>query len=338
MTAPALPAEHASRAVFLAWGPPAYTMRTRLLAKQLGIEVRHVYSTRRRGALVAPLKYGYQALVTTGYLLRRRPRLVFVQNPPGLAVAWVALYCAVSGARFVADAHSDAFMSRYWSRPEWLYRILARRALATVVTNDHFADIIRGWGARACVIRDIPAEFDSTPVQLDGDFNVAVVTTFAPDEPIDAIFRAAASLPEVRFRVTGDHNRENATVPSPVPPNVELTGFLPDEEYYGLLRGSDAAMVLTTRDHTMQRGACEALSVGTPIITSDWPLLVDYFRKGTVHVDNTADGIGRGVKTMWRDLARYRGEILELRDEVGAEWERARGELVALVVGTESDG
>ena len=33
----------------------------------------------------------------------------------------------------------------------------------------------------------------------------------------------------------------------------------------------DGILALTTHDHTMQRGACEAVSLGVPIITSDWP-------------------------------------------------------------------
>lgn len=320
-----------SRAVFLAWGPPAYTMRTRLLASQLGIEVRHIFSTRRRGWLAAPFKYSYQAVATAAYLLRHRPRLVFVQHPPSLAVLSVTVYAVLTRADFVVDAHSDAFLSRIWSRPRWLQRMMARRALATIVTNEHFAGIVRGWGARACVIRNIPGEFEHRPVALGDDFNVAVVATFAPDEPVHEIFAAAAQVPEARFRITGDPTRENASIPAVIPDNVELTGFLPAEDYYGLLHDSDAVMVLTTRDHTMQRGACEALSLDTPIITSDWPLLVDYFRKGTVHVDNTASGIAAGVEAMRSAHGRYRTEITELRQEVDDEWRAARVELTALL-------
>ncbi len=161
-----------------------------------------------------------------------------------------------------------------------------------------------------------------------------VVATYAPDEPLEEVVSAARSLPDVCFRITGDTNRENATIPSALPSNVELTGFLSIDEYRGLLRHSDAVMALTTRDHTMQRGACEALSVGTPIITSDWPLLVDYFRKGTVHVQNTADGIQRGISRLRDDIDRHRHDIIELRDEVETEWVAARDGLVELVVGS----
>lgn len=337
MTDGALPSELASRTMFLVWGPPSHANRTRVLAARLGIEVRHVYSTRRRGALAAPLKYPYQTVATFFHLFRLRPRIVFVQNPPSFAAMVTAVYAALTGAEFIVDAHSDAFDSPYWSRPEWLYRRLARRALTTIVTNEHFADRLRSWGASASVVPDIPTRFDHGPYEVGSEFNVAVVATFAADEPIDEVVEAARSLPDAKFRITGDTGRENASVPSDLPANVELTGFLPIEEYYGLLHSSDAVMALTTRNHTMQRGACEALSLGTPIITSDWPVLVEYFRRGTVHVDNSAGGIQRGVETMRADTERHREEIVDLRREVEAEWEAARDGLIELVAATAAD-
>lgn len=318
--------------MFIAWGPPAYTNRTRLLAAALGIEVRHIYSTRRRGALAAVVKYPYQTVATTWYLLRRRPALVFVQHPPSFAAMVTAGCAALTGSSFVVDAHSDAFDSPWWTRPRWLQRRVARRAITTIVTNDHFAGQLVEDGAHASVVRDIPTRFEAGPYALGPELNIAVVATFAPDEPLDAVVDAARSLPDVQLRITGDTRREGAAIPSGLPANVELTGFLPLDEYYGLLRGSDAVMVLTTRDHTMQRGACEALSLGTPIITSDWALLRDYFCKGTVHVDNSATGIQEGIERLRDDLERYREEIVELRTEVDAEWDRSRDALIDTIL------
>lgn len=327
-----LPPDVAERAVFIAWGPPSYTNRTRPLAAALGIEVCHVYSIRRRGALAALVKYPYQTVATTWLLFRQRPGLVFVQHPPSFTAMLAAAYGALTGTPFVVDAHSDAFDSPWWSRPRWLQRRVARRALTTIVTNDHFAGLIRSWGASSMVVRDFPTDFDPAPYPMGPEFNIAVVATFAPDEPLEEVVAAARSLPDVRFRVTGDTRREDATIPQALPANVELTGFLPLADFHGLVHDSDAAMVLTTRDHTMQRGACEALSLGTPIITSDWPLLRDYFRKGTVYVDNTAAGIRGGVEELRKDLERYRLEIVQLRIDSGAEWETTRDELVRVIL------
>jgi glycosyltransferase involved in cell wall biosynthesis len=323
-------ANRADDVLFLVWGPPSHGPRSRVFARELGIEVRFVWATRRRGLLIAPLKYAYQALGTLWLLTRRQPRVIFVQSPPSLAVMFVNLYCLLSGACFIVDAHSDAMQSIYWTRPRWLYRALARRALATIVTNDHFAQTVRKWGGNALVVRDIPTEFATqADYPVEGTFNVLVVNTFAPDEPLAEIMIAATDLKEVTFYVTGDES--NAGSLPAVPPNVRFTGFLPDDSYYGLMAASQAVMCLTTRNHTMQRGACEALSMSVPIITSKWPLLENYFSKGTVHVDNTAAGIRHGLRQMMEHYSRYRAEIKQLQVAQRDEWDSALLALMALV-------
>jgi glycosyltransferase involved in cell wall biosynthesis len=318
------------RSLFLVWGPPSHGRRTKVFAQALGVAAVHVYATRRRGLLIAPWKYSYQAIATLVILARRRPRVVFVQSPPSLAVPVVWVYAALSRARFVVDAHSDALDSRVWTWPGWLHAFLARRAAVTVVTNEHFAARIAAQGGRAVVIRDIPGTFPvGEPPALEGAVRVMVVNSFAPDEPILDIVAAAAALPDVTFYVTGDPNRPGATLPDVIPSNVHLTGYLPDGAFYGLMHASHAVLCLTTRDHTMQRGACEALSMGRPIVTSDWPLLRQYFSKGTVHVGADAQSIRLGVERVLRDHDRYSREILVLRDEQAHQWEAARAALEA---------
>ncbi len=326
------------RALFLVWTTSSRGSRSRALAGQLGIEVRYVSMTARRGIVVAMLKYPVQALVTIALLLGKRPRVILVQSPPTIAPLLVAVYAAIAGARFVVDAHSDAMLSPVWTRPGWLYRWLARRAIATIVTNEHFADTIRALGGRALVLQDIPASFPNGSFRVVGDFNLAVVNTFASDEPLAAVLEAADDLEGVTFYITGDTSQAPESVTSDLPRNVMFTGFLPEDRYYGLLRSSHAVMCLTTRDHTMQRGACEALSLGKPIITSDWPLLNDYFSLGTVHVDNTVEGIRSGILQMRRGLDSYQKAIVELQRCQQDEWERAEESLLQLISGSDDAG
>jgi glycosyltransferase involved in cell wall biosynthesis len=92
-------------------------------------------------------------------------------------------------------------------------------------------------------------------------------------------------------------------------------------------------MCLTTRDHTMQNGAAEALYLGTPIITSDWDILREYFSRGTIHVDNSADAIAAAVRRMQEEGPSYRAEVRALRGEIAERWRRDR----ALILGRVAD-
>lgn len=321
------------QAMFLVWGPPSHGPRSRVLARELDIAaLYYIHATTRRGWSAAPFKYSYQALATVWLVLWRRPRIIFVQSPPSLAVLVIYLYCVLSGARYIVDAHSDALQRRIWMWPGWLHGVLIRSALTTIVTSEHYQDHIQQRGGRAFVLRDIPTVFErGSEYALDGSFNVVVVNTFARDEPLAEVLEAAKTLPHVHFYVTGKLARATPHVVAGAAHNVHFTDFLPDQQYYALLAAADVVMCLTTRDHTMQRGACEALSLGKPIITSDWPLLRAYFNQGTVHVANTSSTISQGVRTMHKNYAQYQAEIKALQIAQHSMWQAAKVVLTDMI-------
>jgi glycosyltransferase involved in cell wall biosynthesis len=324
----------ADDAVFLVWGPPGRGPRSRAFGQALGMDVHFISATGRRGRLAALYKYPVQGIRTVALLIRRRPRVVFVQSPPSPAVIAAWAYSKVTGARFVVDAHSCAMRSVYWTRPRWLSRALTRDAAATIVTNTHYADTVRAEGGHGIVIRDVPIAADAAVAATTGEgFRVLVVNTFAPDEPLEQILRAAESSPEVTFSVTGDLRRIGGTAPA-APGNVRFTGFVSDEEYRRLMSAAGAVMCLTTHDHTMQRGACEALWAGRPIVTSDWELLRDYVDAGTVHVDNSAEDIAAAIRRIAAEPARFEREIGELQRRRRHEWDDAVTSLTSALATT----
>ena len=310
----------ASPALFLAWSPPSQTRRSVLLARGLDIPLRRVYALKKKRYL-APLRYAIQAVLTLILLFRERPKVVFVQNPPifGPLFAWV--YCRLAGAGLIIDSHTGALQGSYWEWSLPLHRFLSRRALATLVTNEHLGQMIESWGARSQIVVDVPSEFPAgRPYPLKHAFNIAVVSSFALDEPLEEVTEAAKSLPDVGFYVTGDPARGLKRLSADLPSNVCLTGFLPEDDFYGLMRSVDAVMALTTQDHTMQRGACESVWLGKPIITSDWPVLRQNFHTGAVHVDNTVEGIRAGVLRARDRHLQLAGEILLLQHERRQQW------------------
>jgi glycosyltransferase involved in cell wall biosynthesis len=311
-----------SQSLFIVWGTPDQGPRSKVLAAKLGIDVHFIQTKLPRGALYAWIKYPIQAIKTIWLFLHKKPRIIFVQDPPPLAVTCVWIYCALGKAGYIVDAHSAAFSNQRWIAPPlWLKKILSRHAIATIVTNDHWKQLIQSFGGRAVIIRDIPATFPiGGEYPTNGNFNIAFINTFSEDEPLENFLKAACELPDVHMYVTGKIRTKDVPLVSNASSNVHFTNFLSDETYYALLRSVDAVMCLTTRDHTMQRGACEALSLGKPIITSNWTVLKQYFHKGTVHVDNSAEGIRLGILQMKDQHSWYKTCIEELQKEQLIEW------------------
>ena len=319
--------------LFVSWAP--FCSRSDSIANRLGGKSFMVYAA-KYGSHYATVPFNYvaQTLRTLRLLFGERPAAVFVMTPPVTACIPVWIYSRVTGAPFVIDAHTGAFVDPRWKRILFLHKWFSRAARTTIVTNEYMRDIVKSWGAGVTIVRDVPVVFaDPDAVRFDEQPNMTLVCTFTPDEPIGTFLEAALQLPDIRFHVTGDYRRAPTEVIAKKPPNVTMTGFLSSSQYVGLLLASDAIICLTTRDHTMQRGAYEAMYLGRPVITSDFDLLRKHFYKGCVHVDGTVDGLVSGIVRMRDGIERYRGEIAELRVERLEEWKRVEAELRRLIGG-----
>lgn len=283
----------APRVSFITWYPSC--RRSDALAAALGGNSHLIHYFQFKQPRYAPLKYLLQSFATWRRLWSDRPDVVLVASPPVVAVVAVWLYCKLARKRFVIDAHTGVFDDPRWAWARPLSRRLARAALTTVVTNDHLAEAVAGWGGRSLVIGTVPVEFScAAPAGLGAGDHVAVINTFSQDEPLAELIAAARELPQVSFHVTGNvkHARQ---LPAAAPANVRFTGWLSEYDYSALLRGVDAVVCLTTHDHTMQRGAYEAMALAKPLITSHWRILRDTFNRGTLHVDNSPAAIAAAI-------------------------------------------
>jgi glycosyltransferase involved in cell wall biosynthesis len=300
----------------IAWAP--HSRRSQVFARTFEGKLYCIHYLRFQSPLYAPAKYILQAIRTWQVLCAEHPQAIHVQSPPFVCGLVVYSYCMLTGAKFVLDYHSAAF-ARVWDWALPIQKLLARKAMVNIVTNQHWADLVCSWGACTLIMGD---PFLSLPqgelFSTKSGFKVAFICTFAPDEPLEQVLEAAHQLPTIRFYITGNpkhkHPSEN------LPANVTCTGFLPDAQYIGLLKAVDVVMVLTTRDHTLQLGGCEAVSAGQPLITSDWPFLRDFFSKGTIYVANTAESIRDGILAMQTEHERLKEEMIGFRETGRQNW------------------
>lgn len=291
---------------FLTWSPCG---RSRWQAHNLGAELLLVRpAVRLPGSAVRlAVRYAASALATWRALSERRPAVVFSANMPVFLPLTAWLYASLAHVPLVLDCHSGAFNHPRWRWARFLNRFLAKRAAVSVTTNAHHRALVERWGGRALIMGDVPLAprlgGAAPPLRRPA---IAAVCSYSFDEPVEAIVAAAALRPEVSFYVTGDPAKLRRRVLGELPPNVIATGFLPDADYYALLAAADGVLVLTTRDHTMQRGAYEALYLGTPIVTSHWQLLREVFGEAALYVDNSPEDIARAVSALVRDPACWR--------------------------------
>ncbi len=293
-----------------------------------------VENSRLKGIpLLLPLRYLWQAVATWKQLARQRPEFILVQNPPVLAPLVCFWYARRSGIPFVIDSHSGSFDSRAWRWSLPLQKWLSAYAAATLVHNSELLGQTRAWRGKVMVAEEPPPHLQAPPQRapLSSSFCVLVSASYADDEPLELVMQAAEQLPEVQFQITGDPQRASHALREQRLANVTLTGFLPRADYFARMASANAVMVLTTRSETMQRGACEGMYLGQPLILSDQPTLRNYFERGAVLVPNTVDGIVEGVRRVQARETPLRQEIQALARSKQQRWQAHFRELCALL-------
>jgi len=210
-------------------------------------------------------------------------------------------------ARYVIDFHSVCFLERQWQRFNGLQKFFAKRAVMNLVHNPDNARLVEQWHVPYMVFPSLPPDLSHEPAQrpiqepiqqsgpgpAGGERPTLVyICSFKADEPVAVFLEAARGVPGADFLVTG---RAPEAVRNTLPDNVRLTGFLEEDEYTECLRRAHAIVALTTRAGTLLYGAQEAIALGKPLVLSRTPTLEAYFTGGTVLVENTAEGLRRGI-------------------------------------------
>jgi glycosyltransferase involved in cell wall biosynthesis len=313
--------------VFISWGENC--SRSDSIAERLGGKSFMIYSPfwGSRYSTVA-FKYLSQTIKTLKILFQHRPQAVLIMTPPVIACVPVWLYAKLTGAQYAIDAHSGAFLDRRWTATLFIHKFFSRQAAVTLVTSRFLAQILLAWRGKTKIVSDVPICFaEPRHMKLKGNVNMTFISTFTRDEPLEAFLRAASQVGDVQFYVTGRLKDANPTLMERAPKNVIFTDFLSNSDYVGLLAASDAVICLTTEDHTMQRGAYEAVYLGKPVITSNFDILRESFPNGTVHVDNTPNDIAEGIRLMRDNLDRYRREVEQLRRQKLERWRQVEKDL-----------
>jgi len=288
--------------VFLVWKPCC--TRSHNQAHHFGakeIYISYFGNRKSTGALLG--RYFLSFFKTLSVLSQERPDVVFTLNQPPFLILAVYLYTRLRGGMYILDSHSAAFNDPKWAWARPLYRFIAARAFLNINTNVGHKSLVETWGGRSVVVGDVPIDHERTYPKMDIPSNsIVVVASYMFDEPISEILLAARIVPQFQFYLTGNYRKLDATLTKDLPPNVHFTGFLPQEEYFGMMCGAAGVMVLTTRDQTMQMGAYEALSLEQPLITSDWAVLRESFGDAALYVDNSPESIATATRMLLNNL------------------------------------
>ncbi len=321
-----------TKVAFVAWG--AVPGRSKEIAAEVGGEAVCFFPPggRRPPVLV---RWALSAIRTAALVLTRRPEVVIVTNPPVFAPL-VAYACArVVGARVIMDSHPGGFGAqgdRVAARLQFLHRWLAARVDAVLVTEEHWSGVVRGWGGTPLVVHEAPAHWVCSPGARHGRLRALVVGRFGPDEPVEAVFAAAAMAPSCDFLLTGDPARCPERLRRSAGPNVEFVGYLDADAYRAALRNADVVVTLTTEPTSVMRAAYEAVYAGRPLVVSDWPVARRLFAHARLAI-NDGPGVARALLDLERDYEATAAGAAHARRRQLERWATQRAALIEAIEG-----
>lgn len=304
--------------------------RTRELSKELNINL-----LEKNVSLPRLIKHPFLLLWTCYALLSRRPKGVIVQSPSVLLALFASFLKRLLAYSLVVDAHNDGVrpFCKTMSLLGSLLRYIHKNADLTIVSNSVLAEDVRRNGGIPFVLPDKLPSFPKVQrMTLSAKWNLTCICTFARDEPVGEVIRAASGIgSDCAIYVTGESGKHTRHPVGAIPPNIVLTGYLPDEEYLRLLKSCDIIIDLTDMPDCLVCGAYEAVAVEKPIILSDSAVLKEYFYKGAVFTKNEADCIRSAIRTTIDNYPRLQEEIISLKQELNERWAIRRDSLIQTI-------
>jgi len=301
--------------VFVTWLD--YSSRAESVANVLDAKSVFIGNVRKKKnmfiSFILYFSYTYQNIKI---LRKLKPDILIITNTTWVVTLVNFLYAKITGTKLVLDSHSCAFDHVFIKYPLFMSIFFAKYSTLSFVTNKTHFNLLTQKGANALILSDIPFEDklkDKKIIKLGEKFNICYICTFSYDEPYYELIEAARKLDDVQIYITGNYVMANIN-PEEYK-QVKFTGYISNEEYRSLLKSAHAIITLTRNEDTMQRAGSEAVSAGKPLIISDTKMLKNYFTKGTIFVDNTADGIVEGIQKLRKNYNLYASEILQFQED-----------------------
>ncbi len=260
----------------------------------------------------APVRYLALFFKTLLILSRRRPDVVYAQNPPVFCPLTCMLYCSLTRKRLVIDHHSIWRIKTLGGGPVskligFLEGVVSRAAAGNTTPHTFWAEKLKAMGAnRVLVVHDFveknPNLRDEALRRSFTERPMVAICSHGghPLERIEAEAAAVGRVGTVELLITGPREKlERRLSERTLPDNVRYLGFLPRQTYESLKASADMAINVTDEPFTLSHVLLEYASSSLPVISSRQEVLEDFFGDALLFTDSSdPEEIARKVRMM----------------------------------------
>jgi len=316
------------RRVNLVWITWEVHRRNRELSKAIGAKLIELSEF---DSMPKVVRYLLAPMKTLWIFFKNRPSIIICQNPSIVLSFMMVVIKALTGVKVVVDAHYEGIVPKNgkYKLLNLITKFIHRYATFVIVTTKHHKRFVEKNGGMAFVLPDkFPLIPKTGPQALKGKNNILYICSFNEDEPCEEVIEATKMIdPDIHLYITGDYKKKGLSAED-MPPNVTLTGYLPEYEFISLLNSVDVIMDLTTRENCLVCGAYESVSAGKPMILSKKDALMDYFNRGAIYCENNAKEIASAINKTFIFKEALAADIKLLRTERSRKWEQYKLEII----------
>lgn len=301
-----------------------------------------------RVKILAPIRYLLQSLLTIIKLIKERPKVLIVQNPPIFAPLTCLIYAKLANKIIVTDHHC------IWSEKtiryplirgfiKFLEKFVIKNSDINLSPNDFWTDMLIQFNAKqALTLYDFVDKkwFENAELSIRMNFPRECEILVAPcgGHPLerpDVLIEAIKDMDNVILVITGKKNYLQKYINLASKLNLEkvyFTDFLPEEKYKGLLLTCSFVANISDELYTIPHFISEALAAGKPIISTNNPAITNVFKKGviTVNVNNPGE-VREKLKLMMERKEEYNKEAYLEYGELKEKSEKQKVELLNLI-------
>ncbi len=305
------------RACLILWGP--FGDRADELAEVVGAErvsITLLYGPR----YFAPIRYLALFFRTMLLLARRRPDVVYAQNPPVFCPLTCLLYCRLTGAKLVIDHHSIWSVKTLGGRSPlslgigFLEGVVSRAADANTTPHGFWARMLSKMGARSVLVyHDYVPKNDRWPDEAlrrkMAEGAVLVISSHG-GHPLERLEVEAAAVARVREEgvslvISGPREKlEGRLSRLALPPNVKYAGFLEREVYETLKASADFALNITDEPYTLSHVLFEFAASSLPVVSSRQEVVEELFGDSLLYADSAVEDVADKVRQLCSDPTR----------------------------------
>lgn len=334
------------KSLVIAWA--SHSVRAEKIAYSLNSKI-FINGHRSKKKILSLVKYISLSIDTLKLLHREDPDLIICQIPPIFLAYSILVYKFLMFSHkpeIILDLHTASFC-KPWTYFGFMNKFLYKISKQLIITNKQLlTEIDPKYKDKILILEDAVYDISNTQIKTanvsllpysnncnnDEQFKVGIICSFAPDEPISEIITSVKQIPEIKFFITGDHNRINNQISNDFTiENLHFTGFLKYDDYIRLISSMNILIVLTTRNKTLLSGCSEAIMLEKPLITSNFEVLQKSYSKGTVFVDNSADQIVSAILKVQKNYLKLKQEIKDLKEEKEKEWNKKINVIKAII-------